>query len=322
MNPFTDKHFLCLAGGGPKGHVYTGALKAISYLAPQFLSELRGVVGTSVGALFATLLACRLPLPDLARLVGDIRFNELVNISVDWTSYGLDGGKCLRELIQTTLEQLLGSSGVTFQQLYQLTGVRLVVVVTNVDTGLAEYHGKTASSWHLPILDSLQASCSIPILFAPVSIRGTRYIDGGVVDNFAFHTFNMQQTVGLRFSNSAGPITSLKSYLYRVLTLPVDKLAEHQFRSIPACYRHHNVVTFQVDDSPSLYYESKVQELVKLGFEGVYNFIERQQAHSTLVLGMLVACRTAPAAGWRGADWRRPASPEPAAAEPPPAAGQ
>ena len=322
MNPFSDKHYLCLAGGGPKGHVYTGALKAIHYLAPHFLPNLRGTVGTSVGALFACLLACRVSVSDIARLVSDISFSELVNLSVNWSGYGLDGGGELRRLVERVVSQMLGSTEVTFQQLYQRTGIRLVVVVTNVETAQAEYHGRCSTTWNLPIVDSLVASCSIPILFSPVIIGGVRYVDGGLVDNFAFHAFDMHHTVGLRFHCALTELTGLKDYLYRVLTLPVDKLAERQYRSIPTHYRHHNIISFRVLDSPSLYYDNRVQDLIQQGFQGVYDFIERQQAVSTLVLGMLVACRTAPSEGWRGADSETPPLPAPAAAAAPPAAAE
>lgn len=303
MNPFADKHYLCLAGGGPKGHVYSGALKAINYLAPNFLASLRGVVGTSVGALFAVMIACRWSVDDMANYVSQITFTDLVELNLDWTNYGLDSGLKLYTLVDTFLEQAVGNKYVTFQQLQQRTGIQLVVVVANVDTCVAEYHGKTHQTLHLPIRDSVVASCSIPILFTPVDIRGQRYVDGGVVDNFAFHTFSMHHTLGLRFNCVGGSVTGLKSYLYRVLTLPIDKLAQEQFQAIPAFYRTHNIITFDMHDTPDLYYSSGVADYLKrVGFDGVYSFIEKRQTLFTLLLGMLVSCRTALLADWRAAD--------------------
>jgi len=60
-------------------------------------------------------------------------------------------------------------------------------VVTNLQTGLAEYHRVESNdkSWSL-----LQASCALPIMFSPIEINGKKYMDGGCADplpvRFAF----------------------------------------------------------------------------------------------------------------------------------------
>lgn len=58
-----------------------------------------------------------------------------------------------------------------------------LAVVTNIDTGLAEY---------IPVLAddrcfmSLRATCALPILFQPVEINGKYYLDGGLSDSIPF----------------------------------------------------------------------------------------------------------------------------------------
>lgn len=288
LNPFDNKYYLCLAGGGPKGHIYTGALKAINYVAPDFLPGLKGVVGTSVGSFFALLLACRTPVQDIANYVDNINFLDLVNISIDFTQYGLDNGRLMRSFAERTLVHFLGSSTITFQDLYLRTGIRLVIVVTNVDLGQAEYHGKTDATWNLPILDSLLASCSIPIIFSPITIQKHYYVDGGLTDNFAFQTFNMQQTLGMRFMGRGYKIDGFKSYLYRVVSIPVDKLEDSRYNSLPDIYKSTNIINFIVNDNPELYYNTDPMQLKSIGFEGVYKFIEAHHFLVTSLLGSLV----------------------------------
>ncbi|MCD7981864.1 MAG: patatin family protein [Clostridiales bacterium] len=56
---------------------------------------------------------------------------------------------------------------------------RVVAVVTNIETGQAEYLDipPYETRWETTI-----ASCSLPVLFPPVEIRGNRYLDGGLAD--------------------------------------------------------------------------------------------------------------------------------------------
>lgn len=56
---------------------------------------------------------------------------------------------------------------------------RVYAVVTNIDTGKAEYILLDGSdkSWNV-----VQASCALPIMFKPIEIDGKLYFDGGCVD--------------------------------------------------------------------------------------------------------------------------------------------
>lgn len=288
MDPFRDKHYLCLAGGGPKGHVYTGALKAISMVASHFLKGLKGVVGTSVGSFFALLLACRLNVSKIADFVDKINFLDLVDINIDISQYGLDNGRLMRHFAEQTLQWLVGSTSMTFSQLRKKTGIQLVIVVTNVEKGQAEYHGWDEDTLDLPILDSLLASCSIPILFSPVTIGPHHYIDGGMTNNFAYSdVFPMQETIGMRFAGRGYKIDGFKSYLYRVVTLAIDQLDEQRYSVIPNIYQTHNIITFRVNDNPDLYYNTNVQDLKKTGFQTVCHFIEHQEQLFIKLLGTL-----------------------------------
>ena len=68
-------------------------------------------------------------------------------------------------------------------QAFQASGVPFYAVVTNLDTGNAEY---------LPIhsvfaeMDVLRASGSMPFFAQPVPWQGRRYLDGGVADSIPY----------------------------------------------------------------------------------------------------------------------------------------
>lgn len=55
--------------------------------------------------------------------------------------------------------------------------------VTNIETGLPEYHHVTPEDKKFMLL---RASSSLPILFQPVEINGKKYLDGGIADSIPF----------------------------------------------------------------------------------------------------------------------------------------
>ncbi len=56
-----------------------------------------------------------------------------------------------------------------------------IAVLTNLDTGKAEYHKLPSNDWNRHI-DLIWASCALPIIFQPQEIDGQLYMDGGISD--------------------------------------------------------------------------------------------------------------------------------------------
>ena len=66
---------------------------------------------------------------------------------------------------------------------YKRSGENGFGVVTNIETGEPEYMRVTADDhkWNV-----LRASCALPILFQPIKINGSYYMDGGITDSIPF----------------------------------------------------------------------------------------------------------------------------------------
>ncbi len=60
-----------------------------------------------------------------------------------------------------------------------------IAVLTNLDTGKAEYHELPSDNWDKHI-DLIWASCALPIIFQPEIIDGKPYMDGGISDPIPF----------------------------------------------------------------------------------------------------------------------------------------
>ncbi len=60
-----------------------------------------------------------------------------------------------------------------------------IAVLTNLNTGKAEYHKLPSNNWERHI-NLIWASCALPIIFKPEEIDGQLYMDGGISDPIPF----------------------------------------------------------------------------------------------------------------------------------------
>ncbi|WP_245953237.1 patatin-like phospholipase family protein [Moraxella caviae] len=148
---------LVLGGGGARGFAHIGVIDALesSGIRPDM------VVGTSAGAMVGALYASGKSPKELSKLAQSFNQNDVIVIKPSQDGL-LDGDK-IREFI---------NANVNNQPIEKLP-MRFVAVATDSRT-------KTAATFRQGDTGfAVQASSSLPKLFAPVSINGVRYVDGG-----------------------------------------------------------------------------------------------------------------------------------------------
>ena len=152
---------LVLSGGGARGIAHIGVLKALDELNihPTVIS------GTSAGSIIGVLYAMGLSSKEMIDFVGYSSLWKFFRF--EWSAGGLSNLNYLRErLIQIGIPP-------NFEDLQK----KLYVTTTNLTKG------KTEIFHEGPLLDTILASCSIPLVFKPVIINGDRYADGGILNN-------------------------------------------------------------------------------------------------------------------------------------------
>jgi NTE family protein len=152
---------LVLSGGGARGIAHIGVLKALDELNihPTVIS------GTSAGSIIGVLYAMGLSSQDMIDFVGHSSLWKFFRF--EWSAGGLSNLNYLKErLIQIGIPP-------NFEDLQK----KLYVTATNLTKG------KTEIFHEGPLLDTILASCSIPLVFKPVIINGDRYADGGILNN-------------------------------------------------------------------------------------------------------------------------------------------
>lgn len=150
-----------LGGGGVRGFAHLGVLKALEEkgIKPDILA------GTSAGAIAGVYIASGKSPEEVFDLMKDHKLIDFVQVRFPRT--GLLNLDRLRKSL---------SDHIQADDLKDLP-IPFYVAVSDIINGHVEYFNKG------PLVKLVQASASIPVLFAPVEIDGRMYSDGGLFDN-------------------------------------------------------------------------------------------------------------------------------------------
>ena len=153
---------IALSGGGARGFAHAGALKAIEEagLKPDIIA------GVSAGAIVSVLYAAGERPNDMLRLFSERAFTDFASLQLG--SGGLFGIEKFKNFI---MKAIGGDRNL------EDFNIPVYLGVTDLAHGVPhEFHTGPAGV-------RMMASCSIPVVFKPVRIDGTYYVDGGVLRN-------------------------------------------------------------------------------------------------------------------------------------------
>ena len=151
---------LVLSGGGARGFAHVGVLSVVEEL--QLPVDL--IVGVSMGSIVGAGYAAGLSADDMANLARAMRLTSIFRPRPGRLNLVNPAG------IRAVIRQIFGDR--RFEDLDR----ELVVVSSSVTTG-RHYVIRDG-----PIADAIVASCSIPLVFPPVTRDGHHLLDGGLID--------------------------------------------------------------------------------------------------------------------------------------------
>jgi NTE family protein len=194
-----DYEFLVFSGGSIKGLSYCGALDVLNKY--NILQNIKNYCGTSVGSIAASLLAIGMTIEDIKILISTMDFDKFIDDKVGVirdtinviTNYGVCPGKYVSKLVGDQVNKLFGTKNLTIQELYDKTGVTLVIVTTDMNNEKSIYlcpNSQNKLYSDIPIKKAVRMSIGIPFLFEPVVFNNNYHVDGAVLDNYAIHVFD------------------------------------------------------------------------------------------------------------------------------------
>lgn len=217
---------IVLSGSGTLYPLHAGALWALSDLGIS-IDEIAAVSG---GSIIAALVGSGYkPGPDLNEVLENYR-PEYGLWDLSWNpfkSWGLIKGDRIYKKLQEILVSNLTE-----------TNIPLHIIAVNIDSA-ETYVGDRFTVFSrdshpdIALADMVRASISIPGAFVPHKIRGQRYIDGGVANNYPLDLFGTGEDVigvKVRSGGPSLPPTSFKDYPGTILNLMMESIDAHHIQ--------------------------------------------------------------------------------------------
>jgi NTE family protein len=149
---------LALSGGAARGIAHVAVLEVLE----EEQIPIRAIAGTSAGAIVGALYAAGVPLAAIRRIALEIGWRDLFRFGVPRAA--LLPGDGLRHFLERVLP------------VADFAGLRLPFAAVAADLRTGERVDLVTG----PLAAAVQASCSLPVLFAPLPAQGRLLVDGGV----------------------------------------------------------------------------------------------------------------------------------------------
>lgn len=248
-----DSVGFAFSGGGSKGFSHIGVIMAMEKfgIKPQIVS------GVSAGSIAAVMYAAGLSPLDIRECF--VETNKLTDFR-EWTVPREGIFKLSR------FERLL-ESWLPVRNLEELK-IPCIVCATNLDRGTQVGWGKGE------IAPRVVASCSIPIVFSPVTIKGEHYVDGGVLHNLP--AWAIRDYCDILYGFNCSPLN--KKYKYK------DSLVDIALRTYHLTTKSNLASDIQLCDyviTPRELVGQKIFDLsaldnsIKVGYEAACSLLEK-----------------------------------------------
>ena len=162
-----NKIGLVLSGGGARGFAHLGALKALEErnLKPDIIA------GTSAGALAGVLYADGYSPDEIYDMFKLTKFKQFIELT--FPTSGLFRPTGLHSFLKKNLRSR------TFEQLK----IPFTAVATDWEKAMTVNFSEGDK-----LIESVVASCCVPLIFSPVNVDGQYYVDGGIFKNLPAST--------------------------------------------------------------------------------------------------------------------------------------
>ena len=287
--------YLVFAGGGMRGLAYGGALAQLAREGLDMVSmnrPIKGVAGTSIGALFAAMIAVRMTPECILREIHSFQVNDLFSIDpcTLFYSLGFDEGARLTGFLHGLLRKVTGREDLTLRELFLLSKLKLVIPVTNLNSGTVEYISHESDP-EMSLVELLRMTMGIPIVFSPRKWKGSLYVDGGIMDNYPISQFPAHKTLGLKvFWSYSFRLDSLDQYVARVVYCALYTSEKVQWQSIQENMRRRTA-EIDVGDICTVEFkmtESALQALVHKGELAVKRLFRPAAPLDSHTIGMAI----------------------------------
>jgi predicted acylesterase/phospholipase RssA len=181
------KHIV-IGGGGHYGLTMYGILKEAHKLGFWKHENIQSLYGTSIGSLICLLVTLDYDWDTLDRYFIERPWETVFKFDLNTIMYAFENRGIFDQTIVNELIKplLLGKDiplDITLKEYYERTHIDMYITTSEVvQFELIVLSHKTHPEWRL--LDAIYASCSLPVIFAPIIRNNCCYIDGGLFSGY------------------------------------------------------------------------------------------------------------------------------------------
>jgi NTE family protein len=209
--------YLSLEGGGVKAYAYVGVMKYFSDEGVD-LSHLKVISGSSIGAFTALCIVLGYDFEHFNDILSAFSLPNFLNLYTIIKAvpnllnhYGIMNLDEIGKIIDNVLTTKSISVDITFEELYALFPINLVVTGSNVNTMHTEYFNYKNTPT-MKVKQACMISVSYPMLFTPTLLNNNYYCDGGLFRNLPFEYVELEYEQQL---NAVGFMLNGKSDVYQ-----------------------------------------------------------------------------------------------------------
>lgn len=193
---------MVFSSGGSRGIAHLGAVDMLQRQIPSAVDTCRYFIGSSAGAVVATILAMGIrPKDGMDAFIVPFRYKKDIRLHLMSTLFGIEGGKSLEDFLETVVPK-----DVTFKDILDTHGTVLSIIGSNLHTSTMEIFDAIRTP-DMSVYSALRISCAVPLLFTAVRMNNQYYVDGAITNPFpmdvASDIYGCRNILGLRFDTYA-----------------------------------------------------------------------------------------------------------------------
>ena len=296
---------LAFSGTSSKFFIILGVFKSLFDYDYINLNDIENIICSSGSILVIYYLLLGYNLNDIRKILIKIDMNVLLfnnkyneNIIENIFDYNcIINNKKFREIFELFTHNKIKKSTITFKELYDLSGICLIINAFCLETGKLEYF-TYKSHPDMNVIDAILMTVAMPIVFQPVSYNGKTYSDPGIVkhididyyfkdiniveDKYLYDKINNEtlgiivDTSNVEYVYNTGAksddekIIRLVNYLSKIFCAIIDTRDDYKkynYIKIPSDIKIYNIEVS----------EDIKNKLIILGYKECYNYIKNKK---------------------------------------------
>ena len=201
---------LALGGGGAKGFAHIGVIKVLEShgIKPKI------VTGTSAGSFVGSIYASGKTPFQLQQIASTLKESDIRDLTLNRQ------GVVLGQKLQDYVNKQVGNKPI------EQFPIRFAAVATRLD------NGKRADFIKGNTGQAVRASCSIPNVFVPALIGGTKYVDGGLISPIPVQTAkDMGADIVIAVDISARPVGDKPLSMFGLLDQTINIMGQQSINN-------------------------------------------------------------------------------------------